>query len=52
MLFQITGQAPKFRSLPVGVMDAVIGALSLGGRVVPALARKGRFCPHRALLCD
>jgi len=43
MLFQITGQAPKFRSLPVGVMDAVIGALSLGGRVVPALRAKADF---------
>ncbi|MCL1628134.1 NAD(P)H-binding protein [Roseibaca sp. V10] len=43
MLFQMTGQAPKFRSLPVGVMDTIIGALSLGGRVVPALRAKADF---------
>lgn len=43
MLFQMTGQTPKFRSLPVGVMDAIIGALSFGGRVVPALRAKADF---------
>lgn len=43
MLFQLTGQPPKFRSLPVGVMDAIIGALSLGGRVVPSLRAKAEF---------
>lgn len=43
MLFQMTGQPPKFRSLPVGVMDAIIGALALGGRVVPALRAKAEF---------
>ncbi|NBB97586.1 MAG: NAD(P)H-binding protein [Alphaproteobacteria bacterium] len=37
------GQPPKFRSLPVGVMDAIIGALSLGGRVVPSLRAKAEF---------
>ena len=43
MLFQMTGQPPKFRSLPVGVMDAIIGALSLGGRLVPSLRAKADF---------
>ncbi|CUX83023.1 MAG: divinylchlorophyllide 8-vinylreductase [Roseibaca calidilacus] len=43
MLFQMTGQTPRFRSLPVGVMDAIIGALSLGGWVVPALRAKAEF---------
>jgi divinyl chlorophyllide a 8-vinyl-reductase len=43
MLFQMTGQPPKFRSLPVGVMDAIIGALSLAGRVVPSLRAKADF---------
>ncbi|MBN2759413.1 MAG: NAD(P)H-binding protein [Rhodobacteraceae bacterium] len=43
MLFQMTDQPPKFRSLPVGVMDAIIGALSLAGRVVPSLRTKADF---------
>ncbi|MCC1482568.1 NAD(P)H-binding protein [Roseibaca sp. Y0-43] len=43
MLFQMTGQPPKFRSLPVGVMDAIIGALSAAGRLVPSLRAKAEF---------
>lgn len=43
MLFQMTGQPPKFRSLPVGLMDTIIGALSLGGRMMPALRAKADF---------
>lgn len=43
MLFQMTGQAPRFRSLPVGVMDAIIAALSGAGRVVPSLRAKADF---------
>jgi divinyl chlorophyllide a 8-vinyl-reductase len=43
MLFHMTGQPPKFRSLPVGVMDAIIGALSLAGQVVPSLRAKADF---------
>jgi divinyl chlorophyllide a 8-vinyl-reductase len=43
MLFDLLGQPPRFRSLPVGVMDAIIGALSLGGRAVPSLRAKAEF---------
>lgn len=43
ILFGLTGQPMKVRSLPVAVMDAIIAALSLGGRVVPGLHAKADF---------
>lgn len=43
MLFDLTGQPMRVRSLPVAVMDAIIAALSLGGRVVPSLRAKADF---------
>ena len=42
-LFRLLGRAPRFRSVPVGLLDAIIGALALGGRVLPALADKAEF---------
>jgi divinyl chlorophyllide a 8-vinyl-reductase len=42
-LFALLGRPPRFKQVPVGVMDAVIGALSLAGRVVPALAAKAEL---------
>ena len=42
-LFRLLGRPPRFRSVPVGLLDAIIGALALGGRVLPALADKAEF---------
>ena len=42
-LFALLGQPPRFRSLPIGVLDAVIGGLSMLGRVAPSLADKAEF---------
>lgn len=56
MLFDLLGRAPKYRSLPVGVMDAIIAGLSLGGRVLPGLrakadlARIGRYYATESML--
>lgn len=55
-LFGVLGLAPKFKSVPVGLMDAVVGTLSLLGRVWPAaaakaeLARIGRYYATESML--
>lgn len=43
MVFDATGMTPKFKSVPVWVMDRIIGVLSVGGRVIPALRNKAEF---------
>ncbi|MCF2871695.1 NAD(P)H-binding protein [Octadecabacter sp. G9-8] len=43
MIFDLLGKDPKFKSVPLGVMDAIIKGLSIGGAVVPALKRKAQF---------
>lgn len=35
MLFRITGREPKFFSVPVKLMDIIIGAMELIGKVIP-----------------
>ncbi len=42
-LFALLGRSPRFRRVPVGLLDAIIGALSLLGRVSPKLADKAEF---------
>jgi divinyl chlorophyllide a 8-vinyl-reductase len=42
-LFELLGRRPRFRSLPVAMLDAVAGALALAGRAVPALAAKAEL---------
>ncbi len=42
-LFRLLGRAPRFRSVPLGLLDGIIGALALGGRMLPALADKAEF---------
>ncbi len=55
-LFRLLGMAPRFRRVPVGVLDAVIGVLGPLGRVVPAwadkaeLARIGRYYATESML--
>jgi len=43
MVFKATGMTPRFKSIPIGLMDAIIRALSIGGVVVPALRRKAEL---------
>jgi divinyl chlorophyllide a 8-vinyl-reductase len=43
MLFGLLGLTPRFRHVPVGVLDAVIGVLAAGGRLLPALAAKAEL---------
>jgi divinyl chlorophyllide a 8-vinyl-reductase len=42
-LFGLLGQAPRFRQVPVAMLDAIIGLLGTMGRVVPALAAKAEL---------
>jgi divinyl chlorophyllide a 8-vinyl-reductase len=42
-LFQLLGKAPRFKSVPVGLMDVIIGTLSWVGRFIPAAADKAEF---------
>ena len=43
VLFAILGRAPKFRSVPVALLDGIIGVLGILGRVVPSLAAKAEL---------
>ncbi|MFM1992005.1 MAG: hypothetical protein RJA99_4962 [Pseudomonadota bacterium] len=43
MLFGLLGTEPRFRRVPVGLLDAIVAVLSVGGRIVPALARKAEL---------
>lgn len=43
MLFGLLGRTPRFRSVPVAVLDVIVGGLGALGRVVPALAEKAEL---------
>ncbi len=43
LLFAALGRPPRFSHVPVGLMTAIIAALSLGGRVSPGLRDKAEF---------
>ncbi|MFN4058307.1 MAG: NAD(P)H-binding protein [Roseinatronobacter sp.] len=43
MLFDLLGKPPRFRSVPVGMMDAIIGVLGVLGRVSVTLRDKADF---------
>lgn len=55
-LFRMLGQEPKFRHVPVGMMDAIIGGLNLGGKLSSKLAAKadlariGRYYATESML--
>lgn len=55
-LFRLTGRPPRFRRVPVALLDAVIGGLALARRVSPAaaakaeLARIGRYYATESML--
>ena len=42
-LFSLLGQTPKYSYVPVKMMDAIIGALSVLGRLLPPLANKAEL---------
>lgn len=42
-LFRLTGRPAKFRQISVGFMDAIIKALDIFGKIIPAAARKAQF---------
>jgi divinyl chlorophyllide a 8-vinyl-reductase len=42
-LFALLGRAPRFKHVPVGLLDGLIAGLGLAGRVVPALAAKAEL---------
>ena len=42
-LFALLGKPPRYTHVPVGMMDAIIGVLSLLGRIIPPLADKAEF---------
>lgn len=55
-LFALLGRPPRFRSVPVGMLDAIVAALALLGRVSPQLADKadlariGRYYATESML--
>ncbi|MEM9027578.1 MAG: NAD(P)H-binding protein [Pseudomonadota bacterium] len=55
-LFRMVGRKPKFRHVPVAMLDGIVGALSVLGRVSPALADKaelariGRYYATQSML--
>jgi divinyl chlorophyllide a 8-vinyl-reductase len=42
-LFALLGRAPRFKQVPVALLDAIVAVLALGGRAVPALAAKAEL---------
>jgi divinyl chlorophyllide a 8-vinyl-reductase len=42
-LFALMGRQPRFKQVPVALMDALISTLGLAGRVAPALAAKAEL---------
>jgi divinyl chlorophyllide a 8-vinyl-reductase len=42
-LFALLGRPPRFKQVPVALLDVIIGVLGTAGRVVPALAAKAEL---------
>ncbi len=55
-LFRLLGREPRFRSVPVALLDTIIGGLSLAGKISPKarakaeLARIGRYYATESML--
>ena len=55
-LFQLVGKEPRFKSVPVGFLDVIIGVLNVIGKLIPAaadkaeLARIGRYYATESML--
>ena len=56
LLFKALGQTPKFRQVPVGLLDGIIASLDLAGLMLPTLkskaelARIGRYYATESML--
>jgi divinyl chlorophyllide a 8-vinyl-reductase len=42
-LFSLLGRPPRFKQVPVALLDAIIAVLAAGGRLLPALAAKAEL---------
>jgi divinyl chlorophyllide a 8-vinyl-reductase len=42
-LFELLGRRPRFRQVPVALLDGIIGVLGTAGRLLPALAAKAEL---------
>ena len=42
-LFALLGRAPRFKQVPIALLDVIIGVLGTAGRVAPALAAKAEL---------
>ncbi len=42
-LFALAGKAPRFKQVPVALLDVIVGVLSVLGRLVPPLADKAQL---------
>lgn len=55
-LFALLGQPPRFRQVPLALLDGIVGTLGMVGRVIPAftakaeLARIGRYYATESML--
>ena len=55
-LFAMLGKEPRFRSVPLGLLDTIAGMLGLAGKVIPSLATKaelariGRYYASESML--
>lgn len=55
-LFALLGKPPRFKRVPLGLMDAIVGVLSAVGKFIPAaadkaeLARIGRYYASESML--
>ena len=49
MLFELAGRKPKFISVPVALMDFIIGAMETIGKVIPSIGVRiiGRCSPNQ-----
>ncbi len=43
MLFELAGKPPRFKQVPVALLDVIIRVLATAGRVLPALAAKAEL---------
>ena len=56
MLFAALGRTPRFKQVPVGLLDVIVGVLGAGGRLIPPLrdkaelAKIGRYYATESML--
>jgi divinyl chlorophyllide a 8-vinyl-reductase len=43
VIFEVLGRKPRFRRVPLALLDTIVGGLGLFGRVVPSLAEKAEL---------